>query len=95
MGQRRGPASRAVAPALEPVSPEACAAFARGALPELLDAELGRIELHLEELRKKIPEALSAPEAAHARAEIATAALGGLWLVRSIWRSTHHRDGDD
>jgi ubiquinone biosynthesis protein len=23
------------------------------------------------------------------------AALGGLWLVRSIWRSTHHRDGDD
>ena len=22
------------------------------------------------------------------------AALGGLWLVRSIWRSTHHRDDD-
>jgi ubiquinone biosynthesis protein len=23
------------------------------------------------------------------------AALGGVWLVRSIWRSTHHRDGED
>jgi ubiquinone biosynthesis protein len=23
------------------------------------------------------------------------ACLGGLWLIRSIWRSTHHRDDED
>jgi ubiquinone biosynthesis protein len=23
------------------------------------------------------------------------AVLGGVWLIRSIWRSTHHRDGED